>query len=72
MPAEEWQTLAINVGDELEFEVFRLDSDAAGVFCIRGKLNMNRLVPNLVIACVLHLFLFYSKLGNLAPFLKKT
>ncbi|XP_028011812.2 DNA-directed RNA polymerase I subunit RPA43 [Eptesicus fuscus] len=39
MPAEQWQTLEINVGDELEFEVFRLDSDAAGVFCIRGKLN---------------------------------
>ncbi|XP_036183853.1 DNA-directed RNA polymerase I subunit RPA43 [Myotis myotis] len=40
MPTEQWQTLEINVGDELEFEVFRLDSDAAGVFCIRGKLNI--------------------------------
>ncbi|XP_007944814.1 DNA-directed RNA polymerase I subunit RPA43 [Orycteropus afer afer] len=40
MPAEQWQTLEINVGDEVEFEVFRLDSDAAGVFCIRGKLNI--------------------------------
>ncbi|KAM5303857.1 DNA-directed RNA polymerase I subunit RPA43 [Glossophaga mutica] len=40
MPAEQWQSLEINVGDELEFEVFRLDSDAAGVFCIRGKLNI--------------------------------
>nr|XP_020772408.1 DNA-directed RNA polymerase I subunit RPA43 isoform X1 [Odocoileus virginianus texanus] len=40
MPADQWQTLQINVGDELEFEVFRLDSDAAGVFCIRGKLSM--------------------------------
>uniref|UniRef100_G1PCC7 DNA-directed RNA polymerase subunit n=1 Tax=Myotis lucifugus TaxID=59463 RepID=G1PCC7_MYOLU len=39
MPTEQWQTLEIN-GDELEFEVFRLDSDAAGVFCIRGKLNI--------------------------------
>ncbi|KAM9650741.1 DNA-directed RNA polymerase I subunit RPA43 [Trichechus inunguis] len=43
MPAEQWQTLEINVGDELEFEVFRLDSDAAGVFCIRGKLNTTSL-----------------------------
>lgn len=43
MPAEQWQTLDINVGDELEFEVFRLDSDAAGVFCIRGKLNISSL-----------------------------
>ncbi|XP_034876602.1 DNA-directed RNA polymerase I subunit RPA43 isoform X2 [Mirounga leonina] len=42
MPAEQWQNLTINVGDELEFEVFRLDSDAAGVFCIRGKLNTTR------------------------------
>nr|KAF6470506.1 hypothetical protein HJG59_019025 [Molossus molossus] len=43
MPAEQWQTLEVNVGDELEFEVFRLDSDAAGVFCIRGKLNITSL-----------------------------
>nr|KAF6338639.1 hypothetical protein mPipKuh1_018291 [Pipistrellus kuhlii] len=43
MPTEQWQTLEINVGDELEFEVFRLDSDAAGVFCIRGKLNTTSL-----------------------------
>ncbi|XP_028345896.1 DNA-directed RNA polymerase I subunit RPA43 isoform X2 [Physeter macrocephalus] len=43
MPAEQWQTLEINMGDELEFEVFRLDSDAAGVFCIRGKLNITSL-----------------------------
>ncbi|XP_070471963.1 DNA-directed RNA polymerase I subunit RPA43 isoform X2 [Equus przewalskii] len=43
MPSEQWQTLEINVGDELEFEVFRLDSDAAGVFCIRGKLNISSL-----------------------------
>ncbi|CAO2612663.1 DNA-directed RNA polymerase I subunit RPA43, partial [Lemmus lemmus] len=32
-----------NVGDELEFDVFRLDSDSAGVFCIRGKLNATSL-----------------------------
>ena len=44
MSYEEWQTLEINVGDELEFDVFRLDSDSAGVFCIRGKLNTTRLV----------------------------
>uniref|UniRef100_A0A673SRE3 DNA-directed RNA polymerase subunit n=2 Tax=Suricata suricatta TaxID=37032 RepID=A0A673SRE3_SURSU len=43
MPAEQWQILEVNVGDELEFEVFRLDSDAAGVFCIRGKLNISSL-----------------------------
>ncbi|XP_041514328.1 DNA-directed RNA polymerase I subunit RPA43 [Microtus oregoni] len=43
MSYEEWQTLQINVGDELEFDVFRLDSDSAGVFCIRGKLNATSL-----------------------------
>ncbi|EGV97856.1 DNA-directed RNA polymerase I subunit RPA43 [Cricetulus griseus] len=43
MSYEEWQNLEINVGDELEFDVFRLDSDSAGVFCIRGKLNTTSL-----------------------------
>lgn len=43
MTVEQWHTVEINVGDELEFEVFRLDSDAAGVFCIRGKLNITSL-----------------------------
>uniref|UniRef100_H0X025 DNA-directed RNA polymerase subunit n=1 Tax=Otolemur garnettii TaxID=30611 RepID=H0X025_OTOGA len=43
LSAEQWQTVEINLGDELEFEVFRLDSDAAGVFCIRGKLNITSL-----------------------------
>ncbi|KAG9476280.1 hypothetical protein GDO78_003050 [Eleutherodactylus coqui] len=31
--------MKVNIGDELEFEVFRLDSDTAGVFFIRGKLD---------------------------------
>lgn len=43
MSYEEWQTLEIHVGDELEFDVFRLDSDSAGVFSIRGKLNTTSL-----------------------------
>nr|XP_033786819.1 DNA-directed RNA polymerase I subunit RPA43 [Geotrypetes seraphini] len=38
MSVEDWQNLGLNIGDELEFEVFKLDSDAVGVFCIRGKL----------------------------------
>ncbi|XP_044533248.1 DNA-directed RNA polymerase I subunit RPA43 [Gracilinanus agilis] len=42
MPAEQWQGLHFQVGDELEFEVSRLDSDAAGVFCIRGALVVSR------------------------------
>ncbi|XP_069504582.1 DNA-directed RNA polymerase I subunit RPA43 [Ambystoma mexicanum] len=40
MHAEEWQNLGVKIGDQFEFEVFRLDSDAVGVFCIRGRLNV--------------------------------
>eukprot|EP00079_Xenopus_tropicalis_P009379 XP_002933336.1 PREDICTED: DNA-directed RNA polymerase I subunit RPA43 [Xenopus tropicalis] len=39
MPIENWQRIGVNIDDEIEFEVFRLDSDAVGVFCIRGKLD---------------------------------
>ncbi|KAM5157974.1 DNA-directed RNA polymerase I subunit RPA43 [Mantella aurantiaca] len=39
MPIEAWQHVGLTVGDHVEFEVFRLDSDAVGVFCIRGKMD---------------------------------
>ncbi|XP_075443296.1 DNA-directed RNA polymerase I subunit RPA43 isoform X1 [Ascaphus truei] len=39
MPVEAWQYLGVKLDDHMEFEVFRLDSDAVGVFCIRGKLD---------------------------------
>ncbi|XP_073437542.1 DNA-directed RNA polymerase I subunit RPA43 isoform X2 [Dendrobates tinctorius] len=39
MPVESWQHVDVDVGDQLEFEVFRLDSDAVGVLCIRGRLS---------------------------------
>ncbi|XP_068094741.1 DNA-directed RNA polymerase I subunit RPA43 [Hyperolius riggenbachi] len=39
MPIEAWQHVGVKVGDQMEFEVFRLDSDAVGVFCIRGRLE---------------------------------
>lgn len=71
MPAEQWQGLEINVGDELEFEVFRLDSDAAGVFCIRGKLNITRLVPNHVTILILNCFYLILNLEIINPLLKK-
>ncbi|XP_074051544.1 DNA-directed RNA polymerase I subunit RPA43 [Macrotis lagotis] len=45
MPPEQWQGLGVRVGDQLEFEVARLDSDAAGVFCIRGTLLPDSLSP---------------------------
>lgn len=37
---EQWLIMEINMGDELEFEVFCLDLDVVGVFCIWGKLNI--------------------------------
>ncbi|XP_072268644.1 DNA-directed RNA polymerase I subunit RPA43 [Pyxicephalus adspersus] len=39
VPIEGWQHIGVKIGDHLEFDVFRLDSDAVGVSCIRGKLN---------------------------------
>ncbi|XP_072009909.1 DNA-directed RNA polymerase I subunit RPA43 [Engystomops pustulosus] len=50
-----WQRLNVNIGDQMEFIINRLDSDAVGVFCIRGRLNarmeaeleeLEDLVPN--------------------------
>lgn len=34
-----WPDFAVKVGDSLEFEVQQLDADAAGVLCIRGRLD---------------------------------
>ncbi|XP_006636257.2 DNA-directed RNA polymerase I subunit RPA43 [Lepisosteus oculatus] len=42
MPLESWQGLGLSVGDSLEFEVFQLDADVAGVLLIRGSLGKNR------------------------------
>ncbi|OCT75767.1 DNA-directed RNA polymerase I subunit RPA43 [Xenopus laevis] len=39
MPIENWLRIGVKIDDEIEFEVFRLDSDAIGVFCIRGRLD---------------------------------
>uniref|UniRef100_A0A8C5PWB8 DNA-directed RNA polymerase subunit n=1 Tax=Leptobrachium leishanense TaxID=445787 RepID=A0A8C5PWB8_9ANUR len=39
MPLEAWQRLEVKMGDNMEFTVSRLDSDAVGVFCIRGRLD---------------------------------
>ncbi|XP_075068310.1 DNA-directed RNA polymerase I subunit RPA43 [Mixophyes fleayi] len=39
MQAEVWQHIGVKIGDQMEFEVYRLDSDAVGVFCIRGRLD---------------------------------
>uniref|UniRef100_A0ACB8FUS3 Uncharacterized protein n=2 Tax=Sphaerodactylus townsendi TaxID=933632 RepID=A0ACB8FUS3_9SAUR len=35
---DEWKNLGFQIGDRLVFKVLNFDSDAAGVFCIRGRL----------------------------------
>lgn len=42
MSAAEWQELGFKIGDELKFRAVHLDSDAAGVFFIRGQLTKTR------------------------------
>ncbi|KAM4705147.1 DNA-directed RNA polymerase I subunit RPA43 [Rhinophrynus dorsalis] len=39
MSMEIWQHIGVKIDDQMEFEVSRLDSDAVGVFCIRGRLD---------------------------------
>ncbi|XP_027306709.3 DNA-directed RNA polymerase I subunit RPA43 [Anas platyrhynchos] len=47
MSAVEWQELGLKVGDELKFRVSHLDSDAAGVFFIRGGLTKTSMQPKI-------------------------
>lgn len=42
MSIVQWQELGLKIGDELKFQVLHLDSDAAGVFFIRGGLTKSR------------------------------
>ncbi|XP_007260752.3 DNA-directed RNA polymerase I subunit RPA43 [Astyanax mexicanus] len=39
---EQWRDSGFKVGDHLEFEVFQLDADVAGVLLIRGRLEKYR------------------------------
>ncbi|KAM6449660.1 DNA-directed RNA polymerase I subunit RPA43 [Liasis olivaceus] len=41
--ADEWKNLGFQLGNRLVFKVLHFDSDAAGVFCIRGRLCKNSL-----------------------------
>ncbi|OPJ81903.1 DNA-directed RNA polymerase I subunit RPA43 [Patagioenas fasciata monilis] len=41
----QWQELGLKIGDELKFRVLHLESDAAGVFFIRGELTKSSLRP---------------------------
>ncbi|KFQ34217.1 DNA-directed RNA polymerase I subunit RPA43, partial [Mesitornis unicolor] len=41
----QWQELGLKIGDELKFRVLHLDSDAAGVFFIRGGLTKSSMKP---------------------------
>ncbi|NXL83804.1 RPA43 polymerase, partial [Alectura lathami] len=45
MSVAEWQDLGFKIGDELKFQVLHLDSDAAGVFFIRGGLTKSSMKP---------------------------
>ncbi|XP_037242716.1 DNA-directed RNA polymerase I subunit RPA43 [Falco biarmicus] len=45
MSAAQWQELGLKTGDELKFQVLHLDSDAAGVFFIRGGLTKSSMKP---------------------------
>ncbi|KAF7252813.1 DNA-directed RNA polymerase I subunit RPA43 [Varanus komodoensis] len=38
---DEWKNLGFQIGHRLVFKVLHFDSDAAGVFCIRGRLCRN-------------------------------
>ncbi|KFU87608.1 DNA-directed RNA polymerase I subunit RPA43, partial [Chaetura pelagica] len=45
MSIVQWQELGLKIGDELKFKVLHLDSDAAGVFFIRGGLTKSSMKP---------------------------
>ncbi|NXD84242.1 RPA43 polymerase, partial [Halcyon senegalensis] len=45
MSVVQWQALGLKIGDELKFQVLHLDSDASGVFFIRGGLTKSRMQP---------------------------
>ncbi|NXX07940.1 RPA43 polymerase, partial [Larus smithsonianus] len=45
MSIVQWQELGLKIGDELKFQVSHLDSDAAGVFFIRGGLTKSSMRP---------------------------
>ncbi|KFQ53957.1 DNA-directed RNA polymerase I subunit RPA43, partial [Nestor notabilis] len=45
MSVAQWQELGLKIGDELKFQVLHLDSDAAGVFFIRGGLTKSSMKP---------------------------
>ncbi|XP_068008576.1 DNA-directed RNA polymerase I subunit RPA43 [Melanerpes formicivorus] len=45
MSIVQWQELGLKIGDELKFQVLHLDSDAAGVFFIRGGLTKTSMKP---------------------------
>ncbi|NWW42317.1 RPA43 polymerase, partial [Pedionomus torquatus] len=45
MSVAQWQELGLKIGDELKFQVLHLDSDAAGVFFIQGRLTKSSMRP---------------------------
>ncbi|KFO80218.1 DNA-directed RNA polymerase I subunit RPA43, partial [Cuculus canorus] len=45
MSIVQWHELRLKIGNEVKFEVLHLDSDAAGVFFIRGGLTKSSMSP---------------------------
>ncbi|KFV46982.1 DNA-directed RNA polymerase I subunit RPA43, partial [Tyto alba] len=45
MSVIQWQELGLKIGDKLKFRVLHLDSDAAGLFFIRGGLTKSSMRP---------------------------
>ncbi|XP_030644859.1 DNA-directed RNA polymerase I subunit RPA43 [Chanos chanos] len=50
MTTEMWRDCGLNVGDHLQFEVFQLDADTAGVLLIRGRLEKSRVEELLAVS----------------------
>lgn len=44
MSLEQWRDSGLSVGQSLEFEVFQLDADTAGVLLIKGGLLESRYI----------------------------
>lgn len=44
MTLEQWRDCGLRVGESVDFEVFQLDSDSAGVLLIRGRLERSKYV----------------------------
>ncbi len=54
LSSEQWRDSGLSVGQNLEFEVFQLDADVAGVLLIRGRLEKYRYGERIYLFIFLH------------------